>query len=72
MATRKPLTIVNGNVQQITSPDTIDPSILPPSSAAFQQDLTGTSYDVPAGYSVVCSGPVTAGTITLEGELLIL
>lgn len=34
MATRKPLAIVGDHIVEITSPDTIDPSILPASSAA--------------------------------------
>jgi hypothetical protein len=74
LATRKPITVIGGVLQQITSPDTIDPSILPASSAYFTTDIpAGTTYDVPAGTCVVCSGPVTAeGALTLEGELMIL
>lgn len=34
MATRIPLTIVNGQQQQIQSGDTIDPSVLPASSGS--------------------------------------
>lgn len=32
MATRKPMIIVGDKLQEITAPDTIDPSVLPASS----------------------------------------
>lgn len=32
MATRKPLVIIGDHIVEITSPDTIDPSVLPASS----------------------------------------
>lgn len=34
MATRKPVAIVGDHIVEITAPDTIDPSILPATSAA--------------------------------------
>jgi hypothetical protein len=76
MANRKPLTIINGILSMITSPDLIDPSILPTSSGSAQVPQVvpgGTTFDIPAGTYQVAVGPIELdGTVTCEGELMIL